>query len=177
MNIQVGNLKAIPIILNESNASFIENMVKNNITISKDDWDSFETSWDFEIHPLLKFSSNSLEISFKQWDGFAEKQFYQLKENEEELNRIFIETYGLQDELTPDVDEKDVTVRKADLERDVKSFISYAIGCMFGRYSLDVDGLVYAGGELDPECYQTLPVDENNILPIVEIGRASCREM
>jgi len=167
MNIQVGNLKAIPIILNESNASFIENMVKNNITISKDDWDSFETSWDFEKHPLLKFSANSIEISFKQWDGFAEKQFYQLKENEEELNRIFIETYGLQDELTPDVDEKDVTVRKADLERDIKSFISYAVGCTFGRYSLDEDGLIYAGGEFDPTQYKTFPADDNNILPIL----------
>src|SRR5690625_7730956 len=94
-------------------------------------------------------------------------QFNQLKENEEDLNRIFIDIYGLQDELTPEVDDKDVTVSKADLERDIKSFISYAVGCMFGRYSLDEEGLVYAGGEFDLDRYKTFPADENNVLPIL----------
>src|SRR5690625_4372875 len=94
-------------------------------------------------------------------------QFNQLKENEEDLNRIFIDIYGLQDELTPEVDDKDVTIRKADLERDIRSFVSYAVGCTFGRYSLDEEGLIYAGSEFDPSRYQTFPVDENNILPIL----------
>ncbi|WP_434631898.1 BREX-1 system adenine-specific DNA-methyltransferase PglX [Thermoanaerobacterium thermosaccharolyticum] len=119
------------------------------IELSKTDWDSFETSWDFKKHPLLvhKGNSNIIEEAFNNWAVFAEKQFYKLKANEEELNRIFIEIYGLQDELTPEVEDKDITIRKADRVRDIKSFISYAVGCMFGRYSIDAEGLIYAGGD------------------------------
>ena len=91
-----------------------------------------------------------------------------MKDNEEELNRIFIDIYGLQDELTPEVEDKDVTVRKADLGRDIRSFISYAVGCMFGHYSLDVDGLAYAGGEWDARKYVSFPADKDNIIPICD---------
>ncbi len=149
------------------NSVVVKDLVTTNIKLSKSDWDSFETSWDFEKHPILKFPSETIESSFKQWESFAGKQFYQLKENEVELNRIFIEIYGLQDELTPEVADEDVTVRKADLERDIKSFISYAVGCTFGRYSLDEDGLIYAGGEFDSTRYQSFESDEDNILPIL----------
>jgi hypothetical protein len=83
---------------------------------------------------------------FAAWQQEAETRFQTLKANEEELNRIFIDIYGLQDELTPGVEDKDVTVRRADLQREIRSLISYAVGCMFGRYSLDVEGLAYAGG-------------------------------
>ena len=76
---------------------------------------------------------------YDNWERECEDRFYQLKVNEEELNRIFIDIYGLQDELIPDVENKDITVRKADLQRDIKSFISYAVGCMLGRYSLYQD--------------------------------------
>lgn len=150
LNFQVGNVASLPVILPDSDTKAkIDSLIKENIAISRTDWDSFEISWDFKNHPLLahKGSSKTIEEAFNNWAEFAEKQFYKLKANEEELNRIFIEIYGLQDELTPEVDEKDVTIRKADRERDIKSFISYAVGCMFGRYSIDVDGLIYAGGE------------------------------
>ena len=128
----------------------------------KIDWDSFETSWDFKVHPFLNkeinpmylnlyietgLPSKTIESAYKVWEYFTETQFAWLKANEEELNRIFIEIYGLQDELTPEVEDKDVTIRKADRERDIKSFISYAVGCMFGRYSIDAEGLIYAGGD------------------------------
>ncbi len=83
---------------------------------------------------------------YADWAQECEARFQKLKSNEEELNRIFIDIYGLQDELTPDVEDKDVTVRKADLQREIRSLISYAVGCMLGRYSLDVEGLAYAGG-------------------------------
>lgn len=86
---------------------------------------------------------------YKEWEAEAEARFNQLKANEEELNRIFIDIYGLQDELTPEVEDKDVTVRKADLQREIKSLISYAVGCMFGRYSVDKEGLIFAGGDFD----------------------------
>ncbi len=105
---------------------------------------------------------------YKEWAIECDERFAQLKANEEELNRIFIEIYGLQDELTPEVADKDVTVRRADLQREIKSLISYAIGCIFGRYSLDVEGLCYAGGEWDDSKYKTIIPDKDNILPICD---------
>src|SRR5699024_7714235 len=101
----------------------INNLTKENIEISKNDWDYFETSWDFKVHPLIKFKSNNLENSFEIWSNFAENQFNKLKSNEEELNKIFIDIYDLSDELSYEVSDKDVTIRKADRERDIKSFI------------------------------------------------------
>lgn len=147
---QVGDLKRIPVInVNSLQKEIINSLSKENVIIACADWDSFETSWDFKMHPLFTHKSNStsIEQAFNNWVVFTEKQFNQLKANEEELNRIFIEIYGLQDELTPEVEDKDITIRKADRVRDIKSFISYAVGCMFGRYSIDADGLIYAGGD------------------------------
>ena len=149
LDFNVGPISNIPVILDKTKIIKIKDMVENNIIISKTDWDYFETSWDFQKHPLLthRGNSTSIEQAFNNWASFAEKQFNQLKANEEELNRIFIEIYGLQDELTPEVEDKDITIRKADRVRDIKSFISYAVGCMFGRYSIDAEGLIYAGGD------------------------------
>ena len=138
-----------------------------NVGFSKMDWDAFETSWDFQHHPLLRKVPTIAE-AFDQCQAECDDRFNQLKANEEELNRIFIDIYGLQDELTPEVEDKDVTVRKADLGRDIRSFISYAVGCMFGRYSLDEDGLVYAGGEWDANKYASFAADEDNIIPICD---------
>ena len=137
------------------------------VDFAKDDWNSFETSWDFQHHPLLRKVPTIAE-AFDQWQTECDERFNQLKANEEELNQIFIDIYGLQDELTPEVEDKDVTVRKADLGRDIRSFISYAIGCMFGRYSLDMDGLAYAGGEWDASKYVSFAADKDNIIPICD---------
>lgn len=112
--------------------------------------------------------SRLIADKFKEWEAECDARFNQLKANEEELNRIFIEIYGLQDELTPAVEDRDVTVRKAELQREIKSLISYAIGCIFGRYSLDVEGLCYAGGEWDASKYTTIIPDVDNILPICD---------
>lgn len=106
--------------------------------------------------------------AYQRWEEETNARFTQLKANEEELNRIFIDIYGLQDELTPEVEDKDVTVRKADLQRDIKSLLSYAVGCMFGRYSLAVEGLAYAGGEWDESKYVTFKPDEDNVIPITD---------
>ena len=143
------------------------NCASKCIGISKIDWDAFETSWDFQHHPLLRKVPTIAE-AFAQWQAECNERFKQLKANEEELNRIFIDIYGLQDELTPEVEDKDVTVRKADLGRDIRSFISYAVGCMFGRYSLDVEGLAYAGGEWDNRKYDSFAADKDNIIPICD---------
>ena len=147
--------------------SIITDKVKNCMELSKADWDSFETSWDFRHHPLLRKVPTIAE-AFDQWQAECDERFNQLKANEEELNRIFIDIYGLQDELTPEVENKDVTVRKADLGRDIRSFISYAVGCMLGRYSLDMDGLAYAGGEWDASKYASFAADKDNIIPICD---------
>ena len=148
LDFNCGYIKKIPIAIQENQIKCVEPITMDNISLSKKDWDSFETSWDFAKHPLIRPVSTVAD-AFAQWEAECDDRFAQLKANEEELNRIFIDIYGLQDELTPEVEDKDVTVRKADWHRDVKSLISYAVGCMFGRYSLDVDGLAYAGGEWD----------------------------
>lgn len=168
LNFPPGAIAILPVILDESNKTNIEFLVKSNIQISKDDWDSFETSWDFEIHPLLRFKENGkISDSFSKWKNYKQEQFNKLKANEEELNRLFIEIYGLQDEMTPEVADKDITVALADEVREIKSLMSYAVGCMFGRYSLDETGLAYAGGEFDTSKYTSLEADDDGIKPIL----------
>lgn len=167
LGFESGYLKKIPIIENANLKDRIEEIANENIVYSKNDWDSFESSWDFQRHPLLR-NVSTISEAFNQWQAECDDRFNHLKSNEEELNRIFIDIYGLQDELTPEVEDKDVTVRKADLGRDIRSFISYAVGCMFGRYSLDVDGLTYAGGEWDDSKYTYFAADKDNIIPICD---------
>jgi len=167
INMNAGDVAKLPIVVSDKKEPVIESLVKELRYDSKQDWDSFETSWDFQHHPLIHKVSTIAE-AFNQWQAECDDRFSQLKVNEEELNRIFIAIYGLQDEMTPEVEDKDVTVRKADLGRDIRSFISYAVGCMFGRYSLDVDGLAYAGGEWDNSKYASFPADKDNIIPICD---------
>ncbi len=166
INFQAGDIARIPVFVDYENKQNVEMKVKESINLSKVDWDSYETSWDFKKHSLIK--STTVKSAFKSWEIECSDRFNQLKANEEELNRIFISIYGLQDELIPEVEDKDVTVSKADLQRDVRSFISYAVGCMFGRYSLDVDGLAYAGGEWNNSKYATFIPDEDNCIPITD---------
>lgn len=180
LTFQIADLKKIPLPDKEIN-NFV---VRQNISLSKSDWDSFETSWDFSHHPLLSGTHELLADAYASYKQSANARFAQLKANEEELNRIFIDIYGLQDELTPEVEEKDVTVHRIFDSKDdvpeamkgsnyiltqqqvVKSLISYAVGCMFGRYSLDKPGLVYAGGEWDAGNYRTFAADKDAIIPI-----------
>lgn len=191
ISLQIRDVKNTPILIDNIWESKVVELVKKNILLGRIDWDSFETSWDFQQHPLVRWSrdlwdataigaqmyhyygnhqqvSCPLELCFLLWQGECSERFHQLKENEEELNRIFIDIYGLQDELTPEVEDKDVTVRKAELQRDIKSLLSYAVGCMFGRYSLDMEGLAYAGGDWDESKYKTFLPDADGILPITD---------
>ena len=190
LNLQVGDVKRIPLIIKDKEIA--TDKVEDCILLSKSDWDSFETSWDFAEHPLVKWShdlwdatsigatmayyyhgerpevSCPVELCYLLWQGECNDRFAKLKANEEELNRIFIGIYGLQDELTPEVEDKDVTVRRADLGRDIRSLISYAVGCIFGRYSLDQPGLAYAGGDWNPDQYHTFLPDADNVIPITD---------
>lgn len=204
MSFTNNDLVRIPYIEEKDKALAVIEFVDLNIILSKTDWDSFETSWDFKRHPLLNYGvsiysgldnginpstahfkieksetfykiyekdkpkSYTVQSAFEMWEAACNDRFKQLKANEEELNRIFIDIYGLQDELTPEVEDKDVTVRKADLQRDIRSLISYAVGCMFGRYSLDTEGLAFAGGEWDNSKYITFSADKDNIIPICD---------
>ena len=165
LNYQAGNIKSLPLIY--KNVSVVDALVDDCIRMSKSDWDTFENSWDFLKHPLL-YNTSTVKEAFIQWKNESETRFNLLKANEEELNRIFIDIYGLQEELTPEEEDKDVTVRKADLGRDIRSFVSYAVGCMMGRYSLDVNGLAYAGGDWDDAKYKTFIPDKDAILPITD---------
>lgn len=180
INYEAGHIMSIPYIFQDDSAEQIENGVKEAISISKSDWDSFETSWDFKTHPLVELRLSGayawgdnpptmhIESVYKAWEALCEGRFQKLKANEEKLNRIFIDIYGLQDELTPEVEDKDVTVRRADLGRDIRSLISYAVGCIFGRYSLDQPGLAYAGGDWNPDQYHTFTPDADNVIPITD---------
>ena len=178
-------LSCFPLII--SPMGEIDDLVQENISISRADWDAFETSWDFQSHPLVpmayerreqlsygihsaerKKSVSLLADRYTYWEQACNDRFSTLKKNEEELNRIFIDIYGLADELTPEVEDKDVTVRRADLPRDIRSLVSYAVGCMFGRYSLDTPGLAYAGGAWDDSKYATFLPDEDAVIPICD---------
>ena len=166
VNYEVGHIASLPI-LSSNNKQVVDRLVENNISLCKSGWDSQENSWDFTRHPLLG-KTTRIKESYTIWEEECAKRFKKLKENEEELNRIFIDIYGLQDELTPEVDDKDITLKKAELQKDIKSLISYAVGCMFGRYSLDVEGLAYAGGKWDDSKYKTFIPDKDNIIPICD---------
>lgn len=180
-----GQVSNVPCEIIENSKPTVTQIVNLLIALSQIDWDSYETSWDFQRHPLIRPVSRLADAT-AAWKTECEQRFLQLKANEEELNRIFIDIYGLQDELTPDVADKDVTVHRIfDTKDDVPesmqgssyvrtkrdeivSLLSYAVGCMFGRYSLDVDGLAYAGGDWDEGKYKTFLPDRDGILPITD---------
>lgn len=181
INMPLGDVKKLPILFGtEEQKASIAKLTHENVSNTKEDWNDFETSWDFKTHPLVELRLSGayawgdtpptmrIESAYKAWETLCEGRFQKLKANEEELNRIFIDIYGLQDELTPEVEDKDVTVRRADLGRDIRSLISYAVGCIFGRYSLDKPGLAYAGGDWNPDQYHTFLPDADNVIPITD---------
>lgn len=112
--------------------------------------------------------SKLIADKFKKWEFECNSRFNQLKANEEELNRIFIEIYGLENELTPEIEDKKISVHRAELQREIKSLISYAVGCIFGRYSLDTEGICYAGGIWDESKYKTIIPNHDNIITVCD---------
>ena len=201
INTGAGTVKKIPIIISDNLESVneMERLADENVNVSKKDWNSYETSWDFKRNPMTVNSvsaafgaesgdkyATSLKAIYLAWKSECNERFMNLKSNEEALNRIFIDIYGLQDELTPEVADRDVTVHrvfdtKDDVPESMKgsayvrtmrdeivSLISYAVGCMFGRYSVDADGLAYAGGEWDAGKYRTVIPEKDNIIPICD---------
>lgn len=171
LNFVPGAVSSVPVKKDEKNKGKIIEIAEGNVQLSERDWDSFETSWDFKKHPLLR-NVSTISEAFAQWQVECDDRFNRLKANEEELNRIFIDIYGLQDELTPEVEDKDVTVRKADLQRDIKSLLSYAVGCMFGRYSTYKDGLLFAGEPYSLQAFVDKMNDRPGTISDEELERA-----
>lgn len=179
-----GHVSMLPLIISNDDVGTITDIVENNIKITKNDWDDFETSWDFKVHPLLKFANiykglvdgktsktlptitdgDRIEDCFNEWKSYKQVQYEKLKNNEEELNKLFIKIYNLQ--LNSQVEDK-ISVELADEKREIKSLLSYAVGCMFGRYSLDEEGLIFAGGEFDKSRYEIFPADDDAVIPVL----------
>lgn len=166
LNFEVGHVASLPIIFDEEKRTEIERICDDCIRICKEDWDSFELSWDFIRHPLIN-GETTIESAFNKWEESCHGRFNQLKENEEKLNQLFKEIYKL-DEIPIEVKADEITVQLANRVREVKSLISYAVGCMFGRYSLDKEGVCFAGNGWDEKKYMAFPVDKDNIIPICD---------
>jgi hypothetical protein len=167
LNFQVGNVADLPIAFPINPLQPVE-VSTEAVNLSKTDWDNFETSWDFQTHPLLRHHHTRASDAYRDWETQSETAFQELKRLEEENNRYWIHAYGLQDELTPEVPDKEITIRRANPTRDAKSLISYAVGCMMGRYSLDAPGLIHAGQAFDPSRHGTFPADLDGIIPITD---------
>lgn len=176
VSLNTSNVSAVPAVGFESLRNVINPLCKEVIKLSKDDWDAFETSWDFERHPLVAVatdyrSSNDyvgVRISecYAIWERKCKDRFERVRSCMTQMNMIIAETYGLSEEVATKVEDKDISIRHADLSRDIRSLISYAVGCMFGRYSLDKGGVIYAGGTLDESKYTSFTPDKDNIIPI-----------
>ena len=168
INLQVKDIKALPIIFDESKKQEIELLVKDNVSISKEDWDSFEVSYDFQINPLVSYGFDKIEDAYKKWEEECLDRFSRMKANEEKLNTLFNEIYGLTGDIPSEVREENVSIRKADKDRDIRLLISYAVGCMFGRYSLDKAGIVCSNPDLNENDYMRFKADKDNIIPVCD---------
>jgi len=168
LNYTAGAIAAIPLkIPNKDLCEKIEKICIDNVKIAQENWDSFETSWDFKHHPLLQ-TENYISTSFEKWENICKQYYLQMKQNEKKLNVFFIKIYNLQNEFLNDIEENSVSEYVANLSRDIRSFVSYSVGCMFGRYSLDEEGLIYAGGEWDNSRYNSFLPDDDNCIPITD---------
>ena len=165
MNYEMGQVSSFPVKHDKVITDEIVKLAKENVSLAHIDWNNYENSWEFSKHPLIRKVS-TIQEAFEIWEKECSQIKRQVKENEERINQLFLNLYGLNDTLSPLVDEEQVTIHSADQTKDIKSFISYAVGCMFGRYSLDEDGLIFAGGELNRNRYKTFIPDADGILPV-----------
>ncbi|WP_347473515.1 BREX-1 system adenine-specific DNA-methyltransferase PglX (plasmid) [Acinetobacter thermotolerans] len=171
MHVQAGNIASLPYLKN-ININELTSIVEKLVYISKRNWDAYETSWDFTENPIIRTGQPNLEQAFATWQQQNADAVAEMKRLEEENNKLFIDAYGLQDELTPDVPDEQITLTRADRQKDSQRLVSYAIGCMMGRYSLDEPGLIYAHAgnqNFDASRYQKFPADADGIIPLTEM--------
>jgi hypothetical protein len=166
INVQVGDLKNLPFSKQIINDDIIK-LVEENVNISKRNWDLFEVSWNFKSHPFLESNFTNLEDIFSEYKNKLNDDFLLIKNNEELINKMIIDFYNMS-EVSYNVEDKDITLKLSDYETDIKSFISYAVGCMFGRYSLEYDGLKFAGGKFNLNDYNKFKPDNDNIIPVLD---------
>lgn len=170
--LQIDEVRRLPFNPENWKKSAINKNVPILIETSKKDWDSYEISWDFTQNPIIRSQQPNLEQAFNIWQQQNAEAVAEMKRLEEENNKLFIEAYGLQDELTPDVPDEQITLTRADREKDSQRLVSYALGCMMGRYSLDEPGLIYAHAgnqDFDASRYKTFPADADGIIPLTEM--------
>lgn len=169
INFEINQIASVPVPRGAlSQTAEAATRARKCVELARGDWDSFEQSWDFQIHPLVRMGKGSVAAAFSAWSRESEDRFNDLRRLEEDNNRYWIAAYGLQGELSPEVPERGVTVRRADLDRDIRSLISYAVGCMMGRYSLDEPGLIHAGQSFDAGRHQRFPADVDGIIPVTD---------
>ncbi|MCT3449638.1 BREX-1 system adenine-specific DNA-methyltransferase PglX, partial [Limosilactobacillus fermentum] len=172
LNYLPGTIEQLPL-LRAENEDQITKYARSSLAVSSDEWIQYESTWQFRNFPILSHIAEhnrnwTVEAAFNQWKQEAQDRFDQLKKNEEELNKIFIDLYGLQDELSPEESDKEVSVRKADLGRDIRAFMSYFIGVTFGRYSLDTPGLAFAGGDWDASKYTSYQPNADDVIVLTD---------
>ena len=167
INFPPGTIGKIPYIVIDSIFTQVNNLVRDNVRIEKEEWDSYELSWDFRKHPLIGDFA-LISKAWDNWNNLAEKRIKNVKENETEINRLFAEALKLQNDVVYEIDQKDITLRCADKVQDVKTLISYAVGCMFGRYSLDNECIQSAGKKYENEAYVLYKPDPDNVIPITD---------
>lgn len=170
VNFQIGNIADLPLIITENTEkrSEIEELAKENIEIAKEDWDSFENSWDYEMHPLIKYKGTTIKDSYNNWKEKCNENFIKMKKNEERINYLFNQIYNITDEIDEKVKDKWITAYVPSEKEEIKSFISYAVGCMLGRYSLDKKGIAFAGGKFNANDYTTFQADNDGIIPLTD---------
>ena len=166
MNFEVNTVGRLPYIM-AGYETDISLLVEKAIELAKQEWDSYETSWDFAKHPLVNEEAD-ISSSYEKWSMQANCRYEEMRSIEEKINEILIRVYHLEGKISSIIEDKDITLRKANLQDDIVSFISYAVGCMFGRYSIDAPGLVFAGGEWNPSKYVTFLPDKDGIIPICD---------
>ncbi|UIJ77428.1 BREX-1 system adenine-specific DNA-methyltransferase PglX [Acinetobacter sp. SH20PTE14] len=169
LNYQAGEIRKLPV---KTFPNFEEKKIDSLVMLAKHDWDNYETSWDFTQNPIIRTQQSNLEQAFNTWQQQNSDAVAEMKRLEEENNKLFIDAYGLQDELTPDVPDEQITLTRADREKDSQRLVSYALGCMMGRYSLDEPGLIYAHAgnqDFDASRYLKFPADADGIIPLTEM--------
>jgi len=167
LNIKLYNIKNLPIIFNNNYQNIIKNLTIENIEMAKEDWDNYEYSLDFKVHPLMKYSKKLIKESFNNYSERTLNNRNLTKNNEKQINEMFSEIYNINN-ITTEINDVDITLSVPDKKLDIESFISYIVGCIFGRFSLDEEGLIFGGGIFDIKLYQSVVPDSDNIIPILD---------
>lgn len=173
LNLNQGVIAKVPLKyenVNHNTIKVVDELVEECISLAKDDWDSYETSWDFRLHPFIELNEKDNKLSgiYKKWVDLKDYRFQSLKNNEGDLNKLFIELYELNNEMTPEVMDEDVSISISNRKNDTKSFLSYYVGCLMGRYSLDIEGLTYAGGEFDESKYKSFKPNQDGLILLTD---------